>query len=664
MSPVVAGSALLVANDDPPLLLSHSFIMNNHPLLALPATTKSNRQHNKKTGASSSKNALLFYQNFPHYVAAFLDIIEFCKQNCVYPHEKVFHHYVVTKRNLDFKIFVDVIKNYPWAAIVGTARFSRVFWKRTLPYGSIDYFYFVDRTQPVQRLSDEQMYCLYRALWSRRGKVIHHGKEGFVTFLLQIGTCSNFLQNLKRGFLLELVELLVNQKVIESVNVNNQANPNNMGNALVEEQEQKRLSQLSKAPVSNGTNTSAINNNNTGSNNTTTKTIDNNTRSNIKTISADFYSNSKQQHQIVFNSAILQRYLQQFAQKRTRCKQQQKPLLDLPIMLPPPLLTDRHYLNAATLFSVPGYYLADAKEKEEREQVLSLPSPINYNSPANSSNSSSDNSSSDSVSSDSVFSDSNSISSNRSASSNSSTSNHNMGSGSGKFANNYRPDTVLSFLSTSNSSESSSRSSSPNSRSSTRNSRISTRNTSTDSVSENSISNSTFETNASNNNNNNNFSPFDIYGTLPDPASYFSNSLMAPIKHPVSQIARQNSTPSLAVPVPMIVTLLSSSFPAFAKSPTQVSADSVVFAKSSSSFNAPGTTTVKPNNIGEFCDIWVVALLEHLGLTHHIAAFQNEHVDFETLQYICAQRMLPEAIELGLNVAEACFLFDSVSKNN
>ena len=146
------------------------------------------------------------------FISVFHRVMAYCEQEKIIPRESV-----VKKRLLDSKLSIDVdfddflavVVDSGYAVIEGDAP-QRVIWPRA-DAGGARRFACADFFQPSQRLSTEQTHELLVFL-SQFQPTIDRGRFGFAQWLARHGP--KFIQMLPHGVLVELVQLLLNQKVL------------------------------------------------------------------------------------------------------------------------------------------------------------------------------------------------------------------------------------------------------------------------------------------------------------------------------------------------------------------------------------------------------------------------------------------------------------------
>ena len=146
------------------------------------------------------------------FISVFHRVMAYCEQEKIIPRESV-----VKKRLLDSKLSIDVdfddflavVVDSGYAVIEGDAP-QRVIWPRA-DGGGARRFACADFFQPSQRLSTEQTHELLVFL-SQFQPTIDRGRFGFAQWLARHGP--KFIQMLPHGVLVELVQLLLNQKVL------------------------------------------------------------------------------------------------------------------------------------------------------------------------------------------------------------------------------------------------------------------------------------------------------------------------------------------------------------------------------------------------------------------------------------------------------------------
>ena len=146
------------------------------------------------------------------FISVFHRVMAYCEQEKIIPRESV-----VKKRLLDSKLSIDVdfddflavVVDSGYAVIEGDAP-QRVIWPRA-EAGGARRFACADFFQPSQRLSTEQTHDLLVFLGQFQ-PTIDRGRFGFAQWLARHGP--KFIQMLPHGVLVELVQLLLNQKVL------------------------------------------------------------------------------------------------------------------------------------------------------------------------------------------------------------------------------------------------------------------------------------------------------------------------------------------------------------------------------------------------------------------------------------------------------------------
>ena len=149
------------------------------------------------------------------FVSVFHRVLAYCEQEKIIPRESV-----VKKRLLDSKLsmdvefeeFLQIVLDSGQAVIEGEPP-QRVIWPRhaAAEGGGARRFACADFFQPSQRLSPEQTHELLLFL-SQFQPTIDRGRFGFAQWLARHGP--KFIQLLPHGVLVELVQLLLNQKIL------------------------------------------------------------------------------------------------------------------------------------------------------------------------------------------------------------------------------------------------------------------------------------------------------------------------------------------------------------------------------------------------------------------------------------------------------------------
>jgi len=155
-------------------------------------------------------------------VAAFQRIIQYCQQEKIIPRESVLKKRLVDNKaelgmnigtggsNLDFEEFLHIVTQVAGVGVVEGEPPQRIIWPRGSD-GSARHFPCADFFVPVQRLSPQQNDELLEFLYRVQPEV-DRGRFGFATYLARHGP--PFIQLLPHGVLVELVQLLLNQKVL------------------------------------------------------------------------------------------------------------------------------------------------------------------------------------------------------------------------------------------------------------------------------------------------------------------------------------------------------------------------------------------------------------------------------------------------------------------
>ena len=148
------------------------------------------------------------------FIAVFHRVLAYCEQEKIIPRESVVKKRLLDSKlsmDVDFEEFLAVVEDSGCAVIEGEAP-QRVIWPRAGGEGGgARRFACADFFQPSQRLSSEQTQELLSFL-AQVQPTIDRGRFGFAQWLARHGP--KFIQLLPHGVLVELVQLLLNQKVL------------------------------------------------------------------------------------------------------------------------------------------------------------------------------------------------------------------------------------------------------------------------------------------------------------------------------------------------------------------------------------------------------------------------------------------------------------------
>lgn len=150
----------------------------------------------------------------------FLNVIAYCREEHVMPRECVFKARVKTllaqyKQCSTFDGFIQALITMNSKVHVVGEQPLRTFWPTHSVSGPIEYFECVDFVNPKQQFTDEQMHQVHQYLLSVSrlvSKPRFGGRFGLAVHLRTHGPA--FLCSLKLGYLLELIQLLYNLKLI------------------------------------------------------------------------------------------------------------------------------------------------------------------------------------------------------------------------------------------------------------------------------------------------------------------------------------------------------------------------------------------------------------------------------------------------------------------
>ena len=148
------------------------------------------------------------------FISVFHRVLAYCEQEKIIPRESVVKKRLLDSKlsiDVDFEEFLAVVEDSGNAVIEGDAP-QRVIWPRNQGEGGgARRFACADFFQPSQRLSTEQTHELLMFLGQFQ-PTIDRGRFGFAQWLARHGP--KFIQTLPHGVLVELVQLLLNQKVL------------------------------------------------------------------------------------------------------------------------------------------------------------------------------------------------------------------------------------------------------------------------------------------------------------------------------------------------------------------------------------------------------------------------------------------------------------------
>ena len=148
------------------------------------------------------------------FIAVFHRVLAYCEQEKIIPRESVVKKRLLDSKlsmDVDFEEFLAVVEDSGNAVIEGEAP-QRVIWPRLSGEGGgARRFACADFFQPSQRLSSDQTHDLLMFL-AQVQPTIDRGRFGFAQWLARHGP--KFIQLLPHGVLVELVQLLLNQKVL------------------------------------------------------------------------------------------------------------------------------------------------------------------------------------------------------------------------------------------------------------------------------------------------------------------------------------------------------------------------------------------------------------------------------------------------------------------
>jgi hypothetical protein len=146
-------------------------------------------------------------------VVAFHRVLSYCEQEKIIPRESVLKKRLLDSKlpmsDIDFEDFLQIVHDSNLCVIEGEPP-QRVIWPRSNA-GEARKFACADFFQPTQRLSKEQTDELLAFLHKYKPEV-DRGRFGFAQYLARHGPPS--IQLLPHGVLVELVQLLLNQKIL------------------------------------------------------------------------------------------------------------------------------------------------------------------------------------------------------------------------------------------------------------------------------------------------------------------------------------------------------------------------------------------------------------------------------------------------------------------